>query len=57
MNNVYKRLEKIMMTMFTLALAAVMFSGMVVCMGMFLKHVIHSIPEVVDINHRVCLCK
>ena len=43
--------------MFTLALAAVMFSGMVVCMGMFLKHVIHSIPEVVDINHRVCLCK
>lgn len=25
--------------MFTLALAAVMFSGMVVCMGMFLKHV------------------
>ena len=46
-----------MMTMFTLALAVVMFSGMVVCMGMFLKHVIHSIPEVVDINHRVCLCK
>ena len=28
--------------MFTLALAAVMFSGMVVCMGMFLKHVIQD---------------
>ena len=36
------------MTIFTLALAfaAVMFSGMVFCMGMFLKHVVSSIPEV-----------
>ena len=40
--------------MFTLALAAVMFSGMVVCMGMFLKHVVSSIPEVADMNHRLC---
>ena len=27
-----------MMTIFTMAFAAVMFSGMVLCMGMFLKH-------------------
>lgn len=44
------------MTIFTLALAftAVMFSGMVLCMGMFLKHVVSSIPEVADMNHRLC---
>ena len=34
-----------MMTIFTMAFAAVMFSGMVLCMGMFLKHVVNSIPE------------
>lgn len=45
------------MTIFTLAFAAVMFSGMVFCMGMFLKHVVTSIPEVTDINHRMCLSK
>lgn len=43
-----------MMTIFTLAFTAVMFSGMVLCMGMFLKHVVSSIPEVADMNH--CLC-
>ena len=46
-----------MMTIFTLAFAAVMFSGMVLCMGMFLKNVVSSIPEVADINHRICLTK
>ena len=46
-----------MMTIFTLAFAAVMFSGMVFCMGMFLKHVISSIPVVADINHRVSFSK
>ena len=48
---------KIMTTIFTLAFAAVMFSGMVFCMGMFLKHVVSSIPEVTNINHRFCLSK
>lgn len=43
-----------MMTIFTLAFTAVMFSGMVLCMGMFLKHVVSSIPEVTDMNHRLC---
>jgi hypothetical protein len=42
------------MTIFTLAFTAVMFSGMVLCMGMFLKHVVSSIPEVADMNHRLC---
>ena len=44
------------MTIFTLALAfaAVLFSSMVFCMGMFLKHVVSSIPEVADMNHRLC---
>ena len=44
------------MTIFTLALAfaAVMFSGMVFCMGMFLKHVVSSIPEVAGVNQRLC---
>ncbi len=46
-----------MATIFTLAFAAVMFSGMTLCMGMFLKNVISSIPEVADINHRMCLSK
>ncbi len=46
-----------MATIFTLAFAAVMFSGMTFCMAMFLKHVICSIPEVADINHRMCLSK
>lgn len=46
-----------MATIFTLAFAAVMFSGMVFCMGMFLKNVVTSIPEVADINHRFCLSK
>lgn len=45
------------MTIFTLAFAAVMFSGMVFCMGMFLKNVVNSIPQVANINHRVCLSK
>ena len=43
-----------MMTIFTLAFTAVMFSGMVLCMGMFLKHVVSSIPEVANMNHRLC---
>lgn len=43
-----------MTTIFTLAFTAVMFSGMVLCMGMFLKHVVSSIPEVADMNHRLC---
>ena len=42
------------MTIFTLAFTAVMFSGMVLCRGMFLKHVVSSIPEVADMNHRLC---
>lgn len=42
------------MTIFTLAFTAVMFSGMVLCMGMFLKHVVSSIPKVADMNHRLC---
>lgn len=42
------------MTIFTLAFTAAMFSGMVLCMGMFLKHVVSSIPEVADMNHRLC---
>ena len=42
------------MTIFTLAFTAVMFSGIVLCMGMFLKHVVSSIPEVADMNHRLC---
>lgn len=42
------------MTIFTLAFTAVMFSGMVLCMGMFLKYVVSSIPEVADMNHRLC---
>ena len=42
------------MTISTLAFTAVMFSGMVLCMGMFLKHVVSSIPEVADMNHRLC---
>ena len=46
-----------MATIFTLAFAAVMFSGMVFCMGMFLKHVVSSIPEVANINHRMCFSK
>lgn len=46
-----------MAIIFTLAFAAVMFSGMAFCMGMFLKNVISSIPEVADINHRMCLSK
>ena len=46
-----------MTTIFTLDFAAVMFSGMVFCMGMFLKHVVSSIPEVTNINHRFCLSK
>lgn len=40
-----------------MAFAAVMFSGMVFCMGMFLKHVVSAIPEMTSINHRVCLSK
>lgn len=49
---ILKRIK--MMTIFTLAFTAVMFSGMVLCMGMFLKHVVSSIPEVADMNHRLC---
>lgn len=55
-NNI-KKGKKIMMTIFAMAFAAVMFSGMVLCMGMFLKHVVNSIPEVTDINHRVSFSK
>ena len=46
-----------MMTIFTFALAGVTFAGMVLCMGMFLKNVVSTIPHVADINHRVCLTK
>lgn len=46
-----------MMTIFTMAFAAVMFSGMMFCMGMFLKHVVNTIPEVANINHRVSYSK
>ncbi len=54
---ILKKDKQIMMTIFTMAFAAVMFSGMVLCMGMFLKHVVNSIPEVADINHRVSFSK
>ena len=46
-----------MITIFTMAFAAVMFSGMVLCMGMFLKHVVNSIPEMADMSHSVSLSK
>ena len=46
-----------MMTIFTMAFAAVMFSGMVLCMAMFLKHVVNSIPEMTDMSHSVSLSK
>ena len=46
-----------MMTIFTMAFAAVMFSGMVLCMGMFLKHVVNSIPEMTNMSHSVSLGK
>lgn len=46
-----------MMTIFTMAFAAVMFSGMVLCMGMFLKHVVESIPEMANMSHSVSLSK
>ena len=46
-----------MMTIFTMAFAAVLFSGMVLCMGMFLKHVVNSIPEMTDMSHSISLSK
>ncbi len=46
-----------MMTIFTMAFAAVMFSGMVLCMAMFLKHVVNSIPEMTNMSHSVSLSK
>lgn len=46
-----------MMTIFAMAFAAVMFSGMVFCLAMFLKHVVNTIPEMASINHRVSLSK
>ena len=46
-----------MMTIFTMAFAAVMFSGMVLCMGMFLKHVVNSIPEMTNMSHSGKLAK
>ena len=46
-----------MITIFTMAFAAVMFSGMVLCMGMFLKHVVNSIPEMTDMSHSISLSK
>lgn len=46
-----------MMTIFTMAFAAVIFSGMVLCMGMFLKHVVDSIPEMTNMSHSVSLSK
>ena len=46
-----------MMTIFTMAFAAVMFSGMFFCMGMFLKHVVDSIPEMANMSHSVSLSK
>lgn len=46
-----------MMTIFTMAFAAVMFSGMVLCMGMFLKHVVDSIPGMANMSHSVSLSK
>lgn len=46
-----------MMTIFTMAFAAVMFSGMVLCMGMFLKHVVDLIPEMANMSHSVSLSK
>lgn len=46
-----------MMTIFTMAFAAVMFSGMVLCMGMFLKHVVDSIPKMANMSHSVSLSK
>lgn len=46
-----------MITIFTMTFAAVMFSGMVLCMGMFLKHVVNSIPEMTNMSHSVSLSK
>ena len=46
-----------MMTIFTMAFAAVMFSDMVLCMGMFMKHIINSIPEMDNMSHSVSLSK
>ena len=46
-----------MMTIFTMAVAAVMFSGMVLCMGMFLRDVVDSIPEMANMSHSVSLSK
>lgn len=56
-SNKIKKDLKIMMTIFTMAVAAVMFSGMVLCMGMFLRDVINSIPEMTNMSHSVSLSK
>ena len=55
--NVQFKMIIIMMTIFTMTFAAVMFSGMVLCMGMFLKHVVNSIPEMTNMSHSVSLSK
>lgn len=45
------------MTIFSLTIAGVAFSGVMLSMGMFLKHVVTAIPEMTNINHHVCLSK
>ena len=46
-----------MMTIFTMTFAAVLFLGMGLCMGMVLKHVGNSIPEMANMSHSVSLSK
>ena len=46
-----------MMTIFTMAVCFLLVSGMVLCMGMFLRDVINSIPEMTNMSHSVSLSK
>ncbi len=45
------------MTIITLTIASVAFTGVVLSMGMFLKHVVCTIPEMTTLSHHVCLSK
>jgi hypothetical protein len=46
-----------MITIFTLAVASVAFTGVVLSMGMFLKDVVNAIPEMTSLNHQISLSK
>lgn len=46
-----------MMTFMLLAIAVLVFAVSIMFMGMFLMHIIRTIPHFATINHRVCLSK